>query len=96
MTQISNPPTIKDFLLARIAEDEAALGDLSPDGTLGCVECGFIDGRRILAEIAAKRAIIAAHDPDDYQTDLYVSEPLLCTLAAVYSDHPDYRQEWAV
>ena len=84
---------IKEFLLARIAEDEAA-ADVLPDETLGCVECGFIDGKRVHAEFAAKRAIIAAHDPDNYETDPYVGEPLLRTLAAVYSDHSDYRQEW--
>ena len=51
------------------------------------------DPARVLREVAAKRAIIAQweHSP--------VGSPVLTNalyqLAAVWSDHPDYRQEWA-
>lgn len=67
------------------------------------------DPARALREITAKRAIFALHEPNgDYcstclesESDLYGAEyeeaPCLNVrhLAAVYSDHPDYRQEWA-
>jgi hypothetical protein len=38
---------------------------------------------RVLAEIAAKRAILEIHAPHDSRI-----------LAAVWAGHPDYRQEW--
>lgn len=56
---------------------------------------------RVLAECAAKRAIIAecradhedAMTRNDDTTEL--TTVVLYTLAAVYKDHPDYREEWA-
>lgn len=42
------------------------------------------DPARVLAECAAKRAVIPYSPPKTLQH-----------LAAVYADHPDYRQEWA-
>jgi hypothetical protein len=58
------------------------------------------DPARVLREVAAKRAIVAlAGTPDD--DDPYyggwdtVMELVLRNLAAVWSDHPDYRPEWA-
>lgn len=74
--------TITDFLLARIADEEA----------------------RVLAECAAKRAIVARHTyewmgPDD-AAEMgceHDYEPWPCpdlrNLTAVY-DHPDCREEW--
>jgi len=57
------------------------------------------DPARVLAECSAKRAIIAAHkrqeNDDDPRAWIVASEILLNTLAAVYKDHPGYRQEWA-
>jgi hypothetical protein len=63
------------------------------------------DPTRVLAEVAAKKAIIDTHRrqadrwcvtcdvPGDYQ-----GPPHGCTtlrlLTAVYADHPDYREEW--
>ena len=49
------------------------------------------DPARVLAECAAKRAIIAL---DEYAEGSYWDT--LATLAAVYASHPDYRQEWAI
>lgn len=59
------------------------------------------DPARVLAECAAKRAIIAECRPgtlddldvgeDDQPAPMWVAR----ALAAVYKDHPDYRQEWA-
>lgn len=55
--------------------------------------------QRVLAECEAKRRIIAEHDgahhcvrhidPDDN-----VDCDTIRSLAAVYADHPDYREEW--
>jgi len=60
------------------------------------------DPARVLREVAAKRAIIEQYEG-------YVKErmrlmngwpnleipPFMLALAAVYSNHPDYRKEWA-
>jgi hypothetical protein len=51
---------------------------------------------RVLAECAAKRAIIEAFDPDAPDLDPYVGRDVIAMLAAVYKDHPDYQQEWAL
>lgn len=58
---------------------------------------------RYLAEIAAKRAIVARCGREVRQQELNrrrhdfdTSERhALRALASVYSDHPDYREEWA-
>jgi len=99
--------TITEFLEARIDEDEqrassgwARLGDSRWDTT----EYGqdILTPSAVLAECAAKRAIIALHDlsldPCDEFDASFKSVPCetLLTIAAVYKDHPDYRQEWAV
>jgi len=95
--------TITEFLEARIAEDEA--------DTINRVVLRSEDRRsltmdqaeRAHAEIAAKRAILAdrkrmdrnTHDDDwtaGYSDGNYQA---INALAAVYRDHPDYRQEWA-
>ncbi len=64
------------------------------------------DPARVLAECAAKRAIIALADDVEYMDGRITSEwggpndgtadDILKALAAVYKDHPDYRQEWAL
>ena len=49
---------------------------------------------RVLADIAAKREIVAW--VGDYDADLDGSAwGILGNLAALYADHPDYQQEWA-
>lgn len=137
--------TITEFLLARIAEDEAValpfkneLGDVRqwqaddiggvvrtvdprplglPDMVGTCsthLEADLMsryDPARVLAECAAKRAIVAyfeleAEKMADPRKRQAASEPewwlmraaerTLHSLAAVYSTHPDYRQEWAL
>lgn len=59
------------------------------------------DPARVLAECAAKRAVIksakrleAKREDGDWQ--ITEDEDILEALAAVYSDHPDYQQDWAV
>lgn len=126
---------ITDFLLKRIAEDEAvARAAIDPfvliennarqdweepddgvwvaEGGGPCVNGESItiydggghhrahaqhiarwDPKRALAECVAKRAIVDLHD-DDSGAWVVESQILLASLAAIYSDHPDYQQEW--
>jgi Family of unknown function (DUF6221) len=113
--------TLTDFLLARIAEDEADARDAYYDGQRWIPEeeavvaadrdldpIMFLDRKRdayhaanwsparVLAECEAKRKIVlratyyasvAPVDPDEWHFTLR-------DLAAIYADHPDYREEW--
>lgn len=62
--------------------------------------CDCTGPARVLAECEAKRQIVAAHaDDHKFCGDEVILEPgapcdTLLTLAAVYADHPDYRDEW--
>ena len=120
--------TITEFLEARISEDEAALertgpfphsihgGDLVGTYRSDCPDCIGVPNRaRVLAECAAKRAIMKEHAIDLEMREPYCDTcaqwwncvlgegppmvkypcPTIQALAAVYKDHPDYRQEWA-
>jgi hypothetical protein len=104
---------ITEFLEARIAEDEATCKGMltlvpTPDDSL---ENGwdFAYAERVLAECAAKRAVIGlaqkatedekAFDDYEWQGTVDRSEPwtgdaILYALASVYADHPDYLPEW--
>jgi hypothetical protein len=58
------------------------------------------DPARVLAECAAKRKAIQEMswihgDPWEYGAAADAATSTLHALAAVYSDHPDYQQEWA-
>jgi hypothetical protein len=79
-------------------------GDFDPDP----VYCGCGRPDRERREVAAKRAILTQVVPQIVEMDQQIiSEwgssrdepdehlPLLKIMAAVYSDHPDYRAEWA-
>ena len=106
--------TITEFLLARIAEDEALAsklarfdkGHYSP-GTQIYTGSAWVHSplttARVLAECATKRAIIGlaakVEDAEDamareWATAEVLAPAILHALAAVYADHPDYRQEW--
>lgn len=92
--------TITEFLEARIAEDEAHVRRVG-SFVNECQECAFgnqpdspYSHERLLADCAAKRAIIEGLEPFSFLDDINAPE-LLGILAAVYSDHPDYQQEWA-
>ncbi|WP_377274356.1 DUF6221 family protein [Peterkaempfera sp. SMS 1(5)a] len=50
------------------------------------------DPRRVLAEVDAKRRIIAEYEANS--VDEWPLFPLFC-LALPYASHPDYRPEWA-
>lgn len=87
--------SITEFLLARIAEDEAAAQPFP----------GAAD-QRALRECAAKRAIIGLADDVETIDDALMietaswkwetSDKILRALAAVYSDHPDYQSVWSM
>lgn len=89
---------LTDFLLARIAEDEAVAGDVhlrwcstNEEANFNPCDCGW--PARVLAECEAKRRIVgelrdsetSKHDPLDVA---------VYHLATVYADHADYREEW--
>lgn len=83
--------TVIEFLLARIAEDEAdALEDRGDTGMCDALSGVHYSAARVLAECQAKRQIVQlAVDGFTYnpnQTMRY--------LAAIYADHPEYREEW--
>lgn len=119
--------TLTEFLLARIAEDEAfshMVSDVPPisagegrriqEGNAAFIPLNLAASpARVLAECAAKRAIVELHTPygtpqvmvygtitacetcgsvDDAPHE-WPCETLLA-LAAVYADHPDYREDW--
>ena len=94
---------ITDFLLARIADDETLAkyvlqyGDRGTNPNLGPA--------RVLAECAAKRAIVEPFaelaNGRDRLCDAYLQatykmilRAVILPLATVYADHPDYRREW--
>lgn len=88
--------TITEFLLARVAEDEANAASWYEDwgGNMEPLR------GRVLAECAAKRAIVAdcsTINPEHY--DPYEVRPfakaILRELASVHADHPDFDPEWA-
>lgn len=123
---------LTEFLLARVAEDEAvargALDVRNPgyeweatqvhDRDYGAIDEVSLHPARVLAECEAKRRIVEEHPPTDpidrdgtcycqrclgQGTDVgYPDEwvqawhpcPTLRLLAAIYADHPDYREEW--
>lgn len=91
--------TLTDFLLARIAEDEADIARIGYDRHVAEMGGQFsVDHPlRLLAERKAKRRIVEDHRWCEWGCE---DEPMcrdcitLAHLAAVYADHPDYREEW--
>lgn len=120
--------TITEFLLARIAEDEAVAGEVRewdaahyPDlarefhSQLEAYSYGYDNDpmisahpSRIFAECAAKRSLVEMHRnmPSPFEDGLCAmcaetganAQAYPCdtikALAVVYSDHPDYQDEW--
>jgi hypothetical protein len=53
------------------------------------------DPRRVLRECAALRLVVTLHNPcDDWSYGDPSTCPELVALAAIYGDHPDYREGW--
>lgn len=102
--------TIKEFLEARIAEDEARassgwsrLGNARWETTNEGQD--ILTPSAVLAECAAKRAIIEDwEDPagqwlgasDVDAGHILATDYAVRALAAIYADHPAYQQEWAL
>jgi hypothetical protein len=98
------------FLQARLDEDEHAANAWLPLGNPTAAERNHIarhDPARVLADVAAKRAIVDLHSPHHHgacpvcwlvtkRSSLREDFPCrtLRTLALPHSDHPDYREEW--
>lgn len=93
------------FLDARLDEDETAAyaADLNPDSATPVA--GY-DPARVLRETSAKRRILAEHPsvlgpgwcstcdvPADVKGSIHGCTTLRL-LAATYSTHPNYREEW--
>jgi hypothetical protein len=87
--------TLSEFILARVAEDEAREKVAEHDGF-----------ERVLRQCAAIRRIVeeyreAAASPDIAHGEAFdtgYAEGLgvaVTALAATWSHHPDYREEWA-
>lgn len=109
--------TLTEFLLARIAEDEAAASDqlakdmglekdYRVDGDINYPDAIAVGVGRWLAECDAKRRIVDVWIAQwSIAEDGHPSRPLggeggevyyevLCHLAAIYADYPDYQQDW--
>jgi hypothetical protein len=96
--------TITEFLEARIAADERAIMKLAETDRRPVLSIAITVNhpQRLLAECAAKRAIIAARkridrSANDDEWSMGYSDAnyqAITALAAVYADHPDYQREW--
>lgn len=87
--------TITEFLLARIAEDEDDLAMARLDDLPAWWMPGWWTRERAQADIEAKRRIIERHSRcDDVSFGDASTCPDMQTLASIYRDHPDYREEW--
>ena len=94
---------ITEFLEARIAEDEERAETCRELGWFPAPKYGVttFSHVRVLAECAAKRAIISEcrqstlSDLDGGEDDQPAPMWVARALAAVYADHPDYQQEWS-
>jgi predicted NAD-dependent protein-ADP-ribosyltransferase YbiA (DUF1768 family) len=86
----SDVSDLTEFLLARIAEDEAAVGRHLADAS----RTGWGDYPvRVLRECEAKREIIRAFRLNDEHGSTGLGTAIRL-LAAVYAGHADYRDEW--
>ena len=103
MDQATGVLTLTEFLLARIAEDEdeaQRAASMSSNRTFerdnyGCL---LIQPARVLADCEAKREVVRLYevsDSKDMPVDAWVlMRRAMATIAAVYSEHPDFRPEW--
>jgi len=85
-----------EFLLARIAEDEAYASyvlEQQRDRTVWAPPWTVLAPARQLAECEAKRRIVATIQRW-LDTGYPTLDHVLFALALPYADHPDYRDEW--
>lgn len=96
---VAETKTITDFLLERIAEDEAQANNvlvfrMNPRTRMPGNQA-IPD--RVRAECAAKRVIIARYVQSSTRNPYdHALRDVMHDLAAIYAHHPDYQQEWAV
>ena len=98
--QYDAPPSLVEFLLARIAEDEAQ------ERALLAKSCGLIDaptpeqsawlGKSLRAQqiggwVARRRFAVEFWRSFPWR---WLGRSWLARLALPYADHPDYRDEW--
>jgi len=104
--------TLTEFLLARIAEDQAVatLIQSAPpkwtmtvyphDGEKIPVAAGPFDPARVLAECAVKRSVLELLIADSGDSRNAVRRgwavEIFHQYAAVYADHPDFDPAWRV
>ncbi len=105
-------PDLVAFLAARLGEDEAVARAV-PDGRFAYEMCDVRepvrthgerhDPARVLAEVAAKRAIVAAYERaevafrmgQEYEDGMVTAlDEAGEHLAYVYAEHPDYNPGW--
>ena len=97
-------PTLTEFLLARIAEDERIVAEWPNEGPWGLHSEGsmwvdpnaqpiYAPHARVLAECEAKRRIVSLLGALHVQMPASV-EVGLSALALPYADHPDYDEAW--
>ena len=87
--------TITEFLLARIAEDEAMIFAGQERGYVMPAVAnlpGADPFDRALRECEAKRRIVELQAAND--EDRYLPGFILLALASVYADHTDYDPGW--
>lgn len=99
--------TLVEFLLARIAEDEAALETARRMGVpplpmgsrigSGIGNHPTMSETRMAAECDAKRRVVDLYREAVeffWFAERSALEPVIKLLARPYRDHPDYQQEW--
>jgi hypothetical protein len=87
---------LTEFLLARIAEDEAQARECSVwvENAPSLNDCApHHNPARLLVECETRRRIVEHVEPDLIAAS--AGDPYVLQLLVLpYSDHPDYRQEW--
>lgn len=92
--------TLTDFLLARIAEDLAAIPPIGDDPFLPYgqhwseVPFPTASAHRGKAMLLAFRAVVVRAADVRWTGSYAVRDVLLGEIATIYADHPDYREEW--
>jgi hypothetical protein len=90
---MTDAPTLTEFLLARLSEDEGELRGMTRfGGVVRPVVAGTVE------DCESKRRIVEWCAPlSDMQVRRQtrtLANDVLCALASVYADHPDYQEEW--